>query len=266
MKHQISIIIPTLNEADNIPNLLNHLIKNSSKENIADIIIVDGGSTDGSQNIVQNFVTSSNSEYSEELYREVHTQVLDTKFSIENSTRTGIKLVNSTKGRAKQMNLGAKNATGNILYFLHADSFPPKNFDKHIIDQIKKNNHAGCFRMKFNSSHLWLKLAGQLTCLPFKSCRGGDQSLFITKSLFNCIEGFDENFKIYEDNDLISKLYARKQFVVIQKWLTTSPRHYNTNGVWSLQYHYWAIHLKKWLGASPDKLNQYYAKYISVNK
>ncbi|WP_418604543.1 TIGR04283 family arsenosugar biosynthesis glycosyltransferase [Hwangdonia sp.] len=266
MKHQISIIIPTLNEADHIENLLNHLLKNASKENISDIIIVDGGSTDQTCKIVQNFVTSSDFEHNEKLCREDLIKVLDTKFSIENSTRPDIKLIHSQKGRAKQMNLGAKNASGNILYFLHADSFPPKNFDEYIIEQVEKNHHAGCFIMKFNSDHWWLKLAGQLTRLPLKSCRGGDQSLFITKSLFKTLNGFDENFKIYEDNDLIGKLYARKQFVVIQKWLTTSPRHYNTNGVWRLQFHYWTIHLKKWLGASPNQLNQYYLKYVSVKK
>lgn len=230
MAHQISIIIPTLNEAYIIENLLNHLLKNSSKENISDIIVVDGGSIDGSQNIISKF--------------------------------KNIRLHKSEKGRAKQMNLGAKHAAGNILYFLHADSFPPKNFDKYIIEQVEKNNNAGCFIMKFNSSHWWLKLAGQLTRLPLKFCRGGDQSLFIIKPLFKTIGGFDERFTIYEDNDLIGKLYARKQFVVIQKWLTTSPRHYNTNGVWRLQFHYWIIHLKKWMGASPEKLNQYYLKYV----
>jgi len=231
---KISIIIPTLNEASNILNLLNYLLKNSSKENIADIIVVDGGSRDGTQNLISKF--------------------------------KNITLLHSEKGRAKQMNLGAKNAVGNMLYFLHADSIPPINFDDYIIEQIKKNKNSGCFIMKFNSKHWWLKLAGLLTRLPFKCCRGGDQSLFITKSLFNTIGGFDEKFKVYEDNDLIGKLYARKEFVVIQKWLTTSPRHYNTNGVWRLQFHYWTIHLKKWFGTSPEKLNQYYLKYVSVKK
>ena len=231
---KISIIIPTLNEAENLQNLLNHLLKNSSSKNIAEIIIVDGGSVDGTQNSALNF----------------------------NKTI----LLNSKKGRAIQMNFGAKHATGTILYFLHADSFPPKNFDKLIISEVKKNNNAGCFIMKFNSNHWWLKLAGQLTRLPWKSCRGGDQSQFITKSLFYKIGGFNEAFKIYEDNDLISKLYAINQFIVIPKWLTTSARHYNTNGVWRLQFHYWAIHLKKWLGASPENLNQYYLKHVSVKK
>ena len=234
MKHQISIIIPTLNEAANIQILLLHLLKNTSAKNISEIIIVDGGSTDGSLTIISKF--------------------------------NSVTLLHSEKSRAKQMNLGAKSATGNILYFLHADSFPPENFDELIIKEIIKGNKAGCFRMKFSSNHWWLKLAGQLTRLPWKSCRGGDQSQFITKKLFNELKGFNEDFKIYEDNDFISKLYARNEFVVIQKWLTTSPRHYNTNGIWRLQLHYWTIHLKKWFGASADDLNQYYLKYVSVKK
>lgn len=242
--NKISIIIPMLNEAENITNLLNHLLQNSSKENIAEIIIVDGGSTDGSQNIVNTFF----------------------KLHSNSTNKKQYCLVETSKGRAKQMNTGAEFATGNILYFLHADSFPPNNFDKHIINQVEKNNNAGCFIMKFNSNHLWLKLAGFLTKLPWKSCRGGDQSQFITKTLFNTVGGFNEDYTIYEDNDLISRLYAKNEFVVIQKWLTTSARRYNSKGIWKLQYHFWVIHLKKWLGTSPNHLNEYYLKYVSVKK
>ena len=113
---KISIVIPVLNEAANIKNLLNHLIENSFKENIQDIIVVDGGSVDGTQNMVLDI------------------------FSQSENTRTNIRLLTSEKGRAKQMNLGAKKANGNVLYFLHADSFPPKHFDKHILSEIKKGN------------------------------------------------------------------------------------------------------------------------------
>ncbi|MEJ2113081.1 MAG: glycosyltransferase, partial [Flavobacteriaceae bacterium] len=96
MQHQLSIIIPILNEAKIIGNLLHYLIKNSSKENLSEIILVDGGSTDETIEIIETF--------------------------------NEVTLLNSKKGRAKQMNLGAKHAKGNILYFLHADSFPPKDF------------------------------------------------------------------------------------------------------------------------------------------
>lgn len=258
---KISIIIPILNEVENITNLLNHLTKNSTKEQISEIIIVDGGSTDGSQKTINTFVTSSDSEYSE-FYREANNNGLDT-FSKNEKTRPDILLINSKKGRAKQMNLGAKHASGDVLYFLHADSLPPKDFDALITKEVEKGNLAGCFRMQFNSNHLWLKLAGWFTQLPFKFCRGGDQSLFITQSLFNKIGGFDEDFAIYEDNDFISKLYKLNQFVVIQKWLMTSPRCYQKNGILKLQWHYWTIHLKKLFGASPRELNQYYKKYIA---
>lgn len=229
--NKISIIIPILNEADFIGNLLQHLLDNSLKENISDIIVVDGGSTDSSQEIISKFET--------------------------------IKLLHSKKGRAKQMNFGANDAVGNILYFLHADSFPPKNFDQLIINKVENQNLAGCFKMKFDHNHWWLCLASWLTQFSWRACRGGDQSQFVTKHLFESLGGFDEQFTIYEDNDLINKLYARKQFVVIQEWITTSSRRYETNGIWKLQYYYWAIYIKKWFGASPEELHNYYKKKIA---
>ncbi len=230
----ISIIIPTLNEAVNIECLLLHLLKNSTSKNIQEILIIDCGSTDNTQEIVKAF----------------------------SNKYTCIKLLVSEKGRAKQMNFGAQSARGEILYFLHADSFPPKNFDSLILEEIKKGNLAGCFKMKFDSNHWWLKLTGWFTKFNWRASRGGDQSQFITKKLFNEIGGFNEQFTVYEDNDLINKLYARKEFVVIQKWLTTSARRYHHNGVWKLQYHFCVIYLKKWMGASAEDLYKYYIKNI----
>jgi len=234
MSQTISIIIPTLNEAVNIKRLLHHLLNNSYTKNISEIIVVDCDSIDGTQNIVLDCSRTDNN----------------------------IQLITSERGRAKQMNLGAQQATGSILYFLHADSFPPNNFDKLIIDEVKKENLAGCFKMKFDCNHLWLKLAGWLTQFKWRACRGGDQSQFITKELFNNLGCFNEQFTIYEDNDLINKLYARKQFVVIPKWITTSSRRYESNGIWRLQYHFWIIYIKKFFGASANDLHQYYIRNI----
>lgn len=227
----ISIIIPVLNEAKTIETLLFHLIDCSQLQNISDIIVVDGGSTDGTQNIIKN-------------------------------SGLRVKLVNSEKGRAKQMNAGAKIATGNIFYFLHADSFPPVNYDTFILDEIKKGNNAGCFRLKFDNSHWWLRLASWLTQFKWRACRGGDQSQFITKALFDDIGGFDENYTIYEDNILINELYKRNEFVVINQKIKTSARLYERHGVWKLQYHFWTIYVKKWFGASAEELLNYYTKYI----
>ena len=233
--HKISIIIPVLNEANTIGNLLDYLIQKSNKDNISEIIVVDGGSNDASKDIVMHKAKLSSS----------------------------IKFVQSQKGRAIQMNCGAEKATGGILYFLHADSYPPKSFCEHIINEIVKGNNAGCFKMKFDSKHPWLKLSGWFTQFSWRSCRGGDQSQFITKSLFDELNGFDERFIVYEDNDLINKLYTKNEFVVIQHNIKTSARRYETNGIFKLQYHFLAIHLKKYFGASAEDIHQYYLRNIA---
>ena len=227
----ISIIIPVLNEVKTIEELLFHLVDCADLKNINEIIVVDGGSTDGTKNIIQS---------------------LDLK----------IKLLNSEKGRAKQMNTGSNIATGDILYFLHADSFPPLNYDTHIINEVKKGNNAGCFRLQFDSNHWWLKIASWLTQFSWRACRGGDQSQFITKALFEDIGGFDETYTIYEDNILINELYKRDEFVVINKNIKTSARLYKKHGVWKIQYHFLAIYLKRWNGATAVELYEYYKKYI----
>ena len=141
--NNISIIIPVLNEAENIPKLKQHLSLQSTTNIIEEIIIVDGGSRDNTIEIAKSLTT---------------------------------KVINSRKGRAIQMNLGAKHARGSILYFLHADSFPPSGFDRLIFQEIKNGNQAGCFKMKFDSNHWWLHLAGWFTKFNWKACRGGDQT------------------------------------------------------------------------------------------
>lgn len=238
----LSIVIPVLNEAATIKKLLTFLSENSSGENDIEIIVVDGGSTDGT------------------------VKIIDEMSSRTDSGLLTIQMLSSGKGRAKQMNKGASIASGEILYFLHADSFPPKNFDKYIISEVKNGNPAGCFRMKFDSNHWWLQLAGWLTQFRWRACRGGDQSQFITKQLFEEIGGFDETYTIYEDNILINELYKRKTFVVIQQSITTSARLYRQKGVWNLQYHFWTIYVKRWLGADADELYNYYLKHIKTSR
>jgi rSAM/selenodomain-associated transferase 2 len=237
----LSIIIPVLNEAENIVSALEHLTKNGStnNHNIAEIIFVDGGSEDDTVQLIKEFTKTSS---------------------------FNILLITSEKGRAKQMNTGSKKATGDILYFLHADSYPPKNFDTLIISEVKKGNPAGCFKMKFKSDHWWLRLASWLTQFSWRACRGGDQSQFITRELFDQIGGFDESYIIYEDNILINELYKRKKFIVIQEWIGSSARMYDEKGVWYVQYHFLVIYVKKWFGADAEKLFTYYKKNIKQSR
>jgi rSAM/selenodomain-associated transferase 2 len=229
--NKISIIIPIFNEVDAIHRLLSHIENVVSKTIPYEIIVVDGGSTDGSEKQVQN-------------------------------SKSAI-LIPSEKGRAKQMNTGAKHASGNILYFLHCDSFPPTDFDLEIIKQVDTGNLAGCFRMKFDYNHPVLLISQWFTRFNHISCRGGDQSLFVAKHLFDKINGFNESYIIYEDNEIIKRLYQEKQFVVIPKYLITSARRYRINGTWNLQYHFTVIHLKRKLGHSNESLLNYYKKNIS---
>ncbi len=162
------------------------------------------------------------------------------------------------------MNVGAHHSSGSILYFLHADSFPPKYFDSYIIKEVENGNNAGCFKMKFDHRHWWLRLASWLTHFRWRACRGGDQSQFITKALFDEIGGYNEDYLIYEDNILINELFKRKEFVVIQQWLITSARLYERVGIWKLQYHFWTIYVKRWFGASADDIYTYYKKHIAL--
>lgn len=236
---KISIIIPTLNEAENITRLLEHLVVTKTTTTPIEIITVDGGSNDTTVDLIEDYIKQDNTDF--------------IKFIS----------ISSSKGRAKQMNAGASVAKGEILYFLHADSFPPKEYDQYIIDEVAKGNDAGCFRMRFDSNHWWLRLASWLTQFSWRACRGGDQSQFITKKLFEDLGKYDERFIIYEDNDLINKLYARQKFVVINKKIVTSSRRYKNNGIWKLQYHFWAIYVKKWFGASAEELHEYYKKKIA---
>ena len=228
---KISIIIPTYNEAGIITKTLNNLQERQSKKSfIHEIIVVDGQSQDD-------------------------TVLQVSEFSLVNC-------VLSPKSRPKQMNVGAKKATGDILYFLHADCIPPLDYDKHIVKVIQNGYKAGCFRMQFNNKHPWIKFISWLTKFKYRFCRGGDQSLFVCKALFDEVGGFDERYLIFEDHDIISKLYKKTRFSVIQKQLISSARRFEDKGILKLQLLFWAIYFKQWLGASPKDLFAFYKKHI----
>jgi rSAM/selenodomain-associated transferase 2 len=227
----ISIVIPVYNEAELIEQRLLQLKHQLSNQNfVKEVIVVDGGSTDKTCEIA--------------------------------SSLAFIKLITTEKGRAKQMNAGARIASQNILYFLHIDSTPPKDFDLFIVEKINQNKLAGCFCMRFKSKHPWLVLMSWLTKINHPACRGGDQSLYITKEIFRKIGGYNEAYNIYEDNILIGELYKQNQFSIIQKWITTSARRYKNVGVFKLQMIYLTIYFKKWRGHHPDELYAYFEKKL----
>ena len=226
---QISIVIPVLNESLHIGQLLKHLLNHSSPQNIREIIVVDGGSSDRTQSIAKAL----------------------------NAT-----VLSSKKGRARQMNVGAKVASGEVLYFLHADTLPPKDFDRHILNTVDEGYQSGCFRMKFDTKNPFLRFFAWLSRINHTLCRGGDQSLFIQKDIFRQHRGFNEAYLIYEDSEFIRRLYRNTSFKIVPEHVITSARKYRQKGWLRVQFHFGMIHLKNYFGAGPNELYRYYSKNL----
>ncbi|MCW5515116.1 TIGR04283 family arsenosugar biosynthesis glycosyltransferase [Muriicola sp. Z0-33] len=228
---RISIIIPVLNEEDAILKVLRYLKHNSSEELIQEILVVDGGSKDNTVQIAKDF---------------------------------GVDVIISSRGRAKQMNLGAMNARGDIFYFLHVDTLPPRNFDQSIINAVHERHEVGCFQLQFDSNSRFLKFFAWFSRVNHTICRGGDQSLFITRKLFFKAKGFNEDYIVYEDNEFIRRLYKKTYFKILPQRVQTSARRYEERGIVQLQYHFGMIHLNYYLGAGPEKLYKYYRRNIII--
>ena len=225
----VSIIIPVLNEEDFISGILNYL-QSYSEDVPYEIIVVDGGSTDR---------------------------------TAELAVAGGAKLISSARGRARQMNYGAEMARGDILYFLHVDTFPPAGFLKTIQQAVDDGHRAGCFQMKFDTDSKFLSFFAWFTKLNHSLCRGGDQSLFISRELFEESGGFDEKFMVYEDTEFIRRLYKMDHFKILPQKVTTSARRYRQKGTIRLQYHFGVIHFKRMMGAGPRHLQDYYQRHIA---
>lgn len=219
-----------LNEENCLRTLLPLLKEQQITKQVIEIIVVDGGSTDA---------------------------------SIQIAKQLGVAVIAGKKGRAIQMNTGAAVAKGAILYFLHVDTLPPKGFDQAIINAVSPMKEAGCFQMKFDNNHPMLRFFGWCTRFNLPICRGGDQSLFITKSLFDQLHGFNTNFVVYEDVECIKRIYKKTNFTVLPNAVVTSARKYQEQGTFRVQYHFAVIHLKSSLGQSPKKLLAYYKKHLS---
>jgi len=226
----ISIVIPTLNEQENIGQIIRSIRANGTSGISKEIIVADAGSEDKTVEIAQS---------------------------------EKVKIVNCKKrGRAAQMNSGARAAAGNILYFLHADTIPAAGFDKVILDSISKGRLSGCFRLRFDDPHPVMKLYGWFTRLPGTWLRFGDQSLFVEKNLFFEIGGFDESHILMEDQEIVRRLKKVSDFSREPESVTTSARRFRVNGIIRLQMVFGIILLLYYLGASQSALVQIYKLLI----
>ena len=197
-----SVIIPTLNEEDHIDQLLLRLEQGSCQT--TEIILVDGGSTDK---------------------------------TIERARKYSIKILQSVRpGRALQMNLGVREATGDVFYFVHGDTIPPLTYMKDIKQAISEGYDLGCYRFKFEGNQLILRINAFFTRFNKSWCRGGDQSLFIKKEVFNALGGYREQYVIMEDFELLRRALPTYFFKIMPKDIIVSRRKYDDNNYLRVQF------------------------------
>jgi rSAM/selenodomain-associated transferase 2 len=166
------------------------------------------------------------------------------------------------KGRAFQMHYGAKQATGDVFFFLHADSTPPQSFDSDIFQAISNGKDAGSFRMRFDDNALFFRFFSFFVRFNFSVCRGGDQGLFISRKCYEALGGFNVNFPIMEDVDFIKRIRRVASFCILKREVITSARKYHSVGKWKLQFIFAWVHFLYAFGVAPQKIYDKYHKVI----
>ena len=230
---KLSVIIPTLNEEHNIAKLL-PLLQNGLQNTKHEIIVVDSKSSDRTIHVASDFEVTV--------------------------------LSCSKKCRAQQMNEGVAIAKGEILYFVHADSRPPKGFLNDIIQALDEGFDMGCFRFKFDSSNQLLKINSYFTRFDREMCRGGDQTLFVRRSDFNALGGYDASLRIMEEYDFMRKARRKLKFKIIPKDVIVSARKYEENSYFRVNLANLVVFTSYNWGVSQERLLKLYKKLLNHPK
>ena len=217
---KLSIIIPTLNEASRIESLLSQL----SNENV-ELIVVDGGSDD------QTVQRAS-----------VHA-----------------KLIHSSEGRALQMNTGAAIASGDWLWFLHADTQLSQPLNTYVDEITQSSSLWGRFTVRLDDARFIFRVIERLmnarSC--FTSVATGDQGLFVDRRLFDELGGYPE-LPLMEDVALSKRLRKVMPVNCSTLSLITSARRWQQRGVLKTIVLMWWLRLAYVVGVSPARLSQWY--------
>jgi rSAM/selenodomain-associated transferase 2 len=225
----ISIIIPTLNEADSIGRLLDYLYQNGGAS-LLEILVVDAQSADNTEGVARQH---------------------------------GATVVQSPKrSRAAQMNAGAAVAKGDVLYFVHADCFPPTTYVADIHQAIADGFPMGCYRYRFDSDQFLLKINAFFNRFEPLVCRGGDETLFIERPIFDALNGFDEQFCIMEEYDFIGRARRSYKFKIIPKYAVVSARKYETNSWWQVQRANAKVFSMFQKGVAPEEMAATYRRML----
>lgn len=194
----ISIIIPAHNEKRNLENLAPLLI--SLGQIVSCEILVA--------------LSSQNSDDSEELLKNLEVNFLRC----------------NGQGRAVQMNEAVEKAKGTTLVFLHADVLPPKSFLTNIQETLADGYEAGFFSYRFDTKSFFLKINASFTGRDGVFTGGGDQCLFIKKSVFEQLGAFNEEQVLMEDFEFFDRMKKNKiRYKIIKNDLIVSSRKYKKN-------------------------------------
>jgi rSAM/selenodomain-associated transferase 2 len=230
----ISIIIPALNEAQNIEQTIaSAQASEPSSAASVEIIVVDGGSTDATVEIAQAL---------------------------------GAKIILAGQGRAHQMNIGAQAASGQILLFLHGDTCLPVGFGRLVctalqqpLSKSQKTTIAGAFELKINGSVSGLRLVewgvkwrSRWWQMPY-----GDQAIFLRAETFQQVGGFPV-MPLMEDFALISRLRKLGAIKILSATVVTSDRRWQQKGILKTTILNQIIIMAYLLGVAPDRLAKWY--------
>jgi rSAM/selenodomain-associated transferase 2 len=225
---RFSIIIPCLNEAAEIGATLAACRGACSDD--AEIIVVDGGSSDETVDI---------------------------------AGQTADLVLSAPRGRAMQMNAGARRASGEVLLFLHADSRLPANAVSLVLDELARSGkHWGRFDVTISGKHPFLPVIGALMNARSRLTRiaTGDQALFVRRTLFAKVGGFPE-LPLMEDIALSTQLAKMSKPLCLRQRVTTSGRRWEEHGVLRTVVLMWRLRLAYSLGVSPFELARLYAPH-----
>jgi rSAM/selenodomain-associated transferase 2 len=222
---KLSIIVPMLNEAPALPDLLGHLLP--LRRGGVEVVLVDGGSEDGSAAIAAS---------------------------------AGFEVVRAERGRARQMNAGAAAASGDVLLFLHADTRLPDGAIE-LIDAALADGRRlwGRFDVEFDL-RTWTMHAtafGMNLRSRLSGIATGDQALFMTRAAFDAVGGFPDQ-PLMEDVEITTRLRRRSRPACIRRPVLTSARRWQSRGPWRTILLMWRLRLAYWFGASPADLWRQY--------
>ena len=238
----VSIIIPVLNEANNLPLLLDNI--NKLNPNPQQVIVVDGGSNDDSIGIIRSFIN---------------------ELMLDNDRKIDWQMTESKAGRALQMNAGAALATGEVLLFLHADTQLPINAIESVSEAMKRAEW-GRFDVQIASRQPTLRLVSQM--INWRSrlsgIATGDQAIFISQSLFERIGNYP-NQALMEDIELCKQLKGKQlkgmaKPACLKSKVITSARRWQQHGTWRTIILMWHLRFDYWRGVSADNIKARYYK------